>query len=80
MYLLELLIRQERAVFAGQLAEELDVTPQTVRNNMDELAEGGYIEKDKVSGRNLYRLTDAGWEYLGERLRMLIHDDGNSTQ
>jgi len=60
--LAELLIRDSRAVFAVELADELPVGKTRVRQILSELADDGLVDIQEISGRNLYRLTDNGRE------------------
>jgi predicted ArsR family transcriptional regulator len=70
--LLELLLTPNRAVFTGEIADELPIDTERVRQIMSDLDDAGYVETKKVSGRNLYRLTDKGHEKLAEELRELV--------
>ena len=59
--LFEVLVGDQGAVFAAQIAEQVDLkTTQGVRDRLNELADGPYLDLEKVADRNLYRLTDAG--------------------
>lgn len=70
--LLEILLNRDRAVFAVEIASNVPVSKERVRQMLAELEEGGYVEKNKISGRNLYRLTDAGFRFLSTELREQI--------
>lgn len=71
--LLEIFLKRDRAVFGSEIAENVDVGKERVRQVCEELNEEGYVEIKVVSGRKLYRLTDHGFEYLGEELRKAIN-------
>jgi len=67
--LIELLIHTDRAVFTSQLADELDVTNQTIRERMESLSNEGKVVIEDVGSGNLYRLSDDGKAYLRRLLR-----------
>lgn len=71
--LLELYIAGEYT-FASEIEEDVDLdTVQGVRDRLNKLVEEtDHVEVKKVSGRNLYRLTDAGEEYVVEELRQQL--------
>lgn len=70
--LLEILLNRDRAVFAGEIAAELPVTSERVRQLLDDLEDEGYVTISKVSSRNIYRLTRAGHDHLASELRAAI--------
>lgn len=72
--LLELLVSENRAVFAGQVQEHVDMdTIQGVRDRLNELCEETpYVVKKEVSGRNLYSLTEEGRDHITTQLRSLV--------
>ncbi|MFW6435416.1 MAG: helix-turn-helix domain-containing protein [Halovenus sp.] len=70
--LLEILLHRDRAVFGAEIAENLPVSKERVRQILGQLADDGYVEINQVSGRNLYRLTDSGFEHLAEKLRETV--------
>ena len=70
--LLEILLGRDRAVFGVEIAEQLPVGKERSRQLLSELESKGYVEKSKISGRNLYRLTDSGYEHLAEELREIV--------
>jgi Mn-dependent DtxR family transcriptional regulator len=72
-YLIELLIHPNRGVFTSELAESLNVSDQTVRNRMRELAEKDYVKVEDLDAGNLYQLDDDGLEYLRDLLRDHFH-------
>ena len=67
--LIELLIHTDRAVFTSQLADELDVTNQTIRERMKSLSDEGKVVIEDVGSGNLYRLSGDGKAYLRRLLR-----------
>jgi predicted ArsR family transcriptional regulator len=67
--LIELLIHMDRALFTSELADELDVTNQTIRERMDSLSDEGKVVINEMGSGNLYRLSDDGKAYLRELLR-----------
>jgi len=67
--LIELLFHQDRKVMAGEIAEAVDVTNQTIRERMVDLEDQDRVEREQVSNRNLYRLTEDGQDYLTSILR-----------
>jgi predicted ArsR family transcriptional regulator len=67
--LIELLLHTDRAVFTSELASELDVTNQTIRERMESLSDAEKVVIDEVGSGNLYRLSDDGKAYLRELLR-----------
>jgi len=67
--LIELLLHTDRAVFTSELADELDVTNQTIRERMESLSDAEKVVIDEVGSGNLYRLSDDGNAYLRELLR-----------
>lgn len=70
--LLEILLNRDRAVFAGEIAAELPVTDERVRQLLDDLQADGYVTMSKVSSRNIYRLTRAGHDHLATELRAAV--------
>jgi predicted ArsR family transcriptional regulator len=71
--LIELLLHSDRRVFSGELAAEVPVSNQTVRDRMAELETEGYINIDRLDGGNLYSLSDDGIERLRDLLREEIN-------
>jgi len=67
--LIELLIHTDRAVFTSELADELDVTNQTVRDRMESLSDEGKVVIEDIGSGNLYRLSGDGTAYLRNLLR-----------
>lgn len=67
--LLELLLARDRAVFVAELADQVPLTQERVRQLMTDLESRGLVEQNMVSNRNLYRLSDAGLDLLAEDLR-----------
>jgi predicted transcriptional regulator len=72
--LLELLVSENRAVFAGQVQENVNLdTIQGVRDRLNDLCnDTPYVVKKEVSGRNLYSLTDEGRDHIVKQLRSLV--------
>jgi hypothetical protein len=68
--LLELAVKDEYA-FAREITEMVELTSvQTVRDRLNGLVdETDHVEMKKVSGSNVYRLTDAGKGRLLDELR-----------
>jgi len=62
--LIEILLHQDRMVIAGEIADQVDVTNQTIRDRMTELENQGRVEHERVSNRYLYGLTDDGLSSL----------------
>lgn len=69
--LLEILLNRDRAVFAAEIADELPVTGERVRQKCRDLEADGLVEITKVSSRNIYRLTPDGEAVLATELREL---------
>jgi len=71
--LLELFVKGEYALAAevhGRVS--LDAL-QSVRDRLNELEDSTeYVEMKKVSGRNLYRLTDSGEDYVLSEVRARV--------
>lgn len=67
--LVELLLHQDRRVMAGELAEQVGVTGQTIRTRMEDLEDDGLVTRERASNRNLYRLTKDGRVFLKTLLR-----------
>lgn len=70
--LLEILLNRDRAVFADEIATELPVTSERVRQLLEELEDDGHVNISKVSSRNIYRLTRTGHDHLAGELRTAI--------
>lgn len=70
--LLEILLNRDRAVFADEIATELPVTSERIRQLLDELEDNGYVTISKVSSRNIYRLTAPGHDHLASELRSAV--------
>jgi len=72
--LLELYVGRNGGKFASQITENVEMeTVQGVRDRLNDLVEAtDYVEVNTVSGRNLYRLTDAGEAHLTAELRQCI--------
>lgn len=71
--LFELFVSGEHT-FAAEVHDEVGLDAvQSVRDRLNALVEDtGYVEMKKVSGRNLYRLTDAGKAHVLAELRERI--------
>jgi len=67
--LIELLIHPDRGVFTSELADELGVVNQTIRDRMKDLQNDGLICTTELKGGNLYRLSEDGNDYLKDLLR-----------
>ena len=67
--LLEILLNRDRAVFASEIAEELPVGKERVRQILKTAVAEDRVQKESVSGRNLYRLSDNGFDDLAAALR-----------
>jgi Mn-dependent DtxR family transcriptional regulator len=67
--LVEILLHSDRRVFSSELAGELPVSNQTVRDRMAELETEGYVNIERLDGGNLYLLSDDGVERLTTLLR-----------
>lgn len=68
--LLEILLNRDRAVFASEIAEELPVGKERVRQILKTAVAEDRVQKESVSGRNLYRLSDNGFDHLAAALRL----------
>lgn len=73
--LLEILLNQDRAVFAAEIADNLPITDERVRQLLAEAEADGFVEIKKVSSRNIYRLTPAGHAFLESALREAVAAD-----
>lgn len=68
--LLELLLINEPKIMAGQVEPRIDLDIQQTRDRLNKLSdETEYVEKRRMSGRNMYDLTDAGRLKMMEILR-----------
>jgi predicted ArsR family transcriptional regulator len=70
--LLEILLIPDRGTFASELANEMPVGKQTVRDRMRELEEEGAVEIKALDGGNLYRLSDDGLDRMAAELRQHV--------
>jgi Mn-dependent DtxR family transcriptional regulator len=71
--MLEIFAIRDRPAFTKELAEELPIKKERVRQILKRLNEDqDWVEKNKVSGRNLYALTEEGHEHLMEELRACL--------
>lgn len=51
----------QEPTWGSNLADELDLTPQTIYSHLDDLEEGKYIEQSgEESGRMIFSLTKKG--------------------
>ncbi|MFC3477937.1 helix-turn-helix transcriptional regulator [Halobacterium litoreum] len=51
----------QESTWGYNLADELDLTPQTVYSHLDDLEEAEYIEQSgEESGRTIFSLTEKG--------------------
>lgn len=73
--LLELLGIEQQAAFAGQINERVNhKATQSTRDRLNNLVENTeYVTMKKVSGRNLYSLTDEGREHIMNTARSKIN-------
>jgi len=68
--LFEVMVADRGAVFAAEITDQVDLkTTQGVRDRLNDLADGPYLDLETVANRNLYRLTDQGQKYLNEEIR-----------
>jgi len=67
--LIELLIYPDRGVFTSELADQLNVSNQTIRDRMRDLKDQGYVEISELDAGNLYRLNADGMAYVRKLLR-----------
>lgn len=67
--LIELLIYPDRGVFTSELADQLDVSNQTIRDRMRDLEAQGYVEISELDAGYLYKLSGDGMAYLRDVLR-----------
>jgi Mn-dependent DtxR family transcriptional regulator len=71
--MLEIFAIRDRPAFTKELAEELPIDKERVRQILKKLnEERGWVEKNKLSGRNLYRLTEDGQNHLMKELRAAL--------
>jgi Mn-dependent DtxR family transcriptional regulator len=67
--LVELLLHRDRAAFSSEIADRVPVGQERVRQILKELSEQGLVRVDNVSGTNVYRLTDDGFDEVSTLLR-----------
>ena len=70
--LLEVALVRDRAAFASEIADHVEIGTQRVRDICRELEERGDLEIAEVSGRKIYRLTDQGLTRLAAETRARI--------
>jgi len=71
--LFELLVSGEYT-FASEVQDQVGLEAvQSVRDRLNSLVnKTGYVKMKKASGRNLYRLTDAGRAHVLEEVRAVV--------
>jgi len=67
--LVELLLHPDRAIYTGEVAEQLLVGTERTRQLLGDLEADGLIAITDVRGRNVHRLTDDGLDNLRSELR-----------
>lgn len=68
--LFEVFVADRGAVFAAEVQECVELkTTQGVRDRLNELVDGPFLELETVGNRNLYRLSDEGQKKLFETCR-----------
>jgi len=67
--LVELLLHRDRAAFSSEIANRVPVGQERVRQILNELSEQGLVCVDNVSGTNVYRLTESGFDEVSALLR-----------
>jgi DNA-binding IscR family transcriptional regulator len=70
--LLEILLQPDRAVFSGEIADNVDVSRERVRQLLRGLSDNGLVEITDAGNQNVYRLTDDGYAQLADVLRAKI--------
>lgn len=70
--LLEILLEPDRAVFPSEIAANVDVGAERVRQLCRDLSDDGLISVEQLPNGNIYRLTDAGLERLAPLLREAV--------
>jgi DNA-binding IscR family transcriptional regulator len=70
--LLEILLQPDRAVFSGEIADNVDVSRERVRQLLRGLSDNGLVEITDAGNQNVYRLTDDGYAQLADVLRTKI--------
>jgi len=79
--LLEIVLQRDRPLFSSDLGDATELSSERARQIMQELADDGLVEIKSVSGRNLYYITDEGFELLSEELRAALRSqDSPLTQ
>lgn len=70
--LAELLLHPDSAVFSDSIAENVPVGRERVRQILRELEDDGYVDIEEISGSNVYRLTESGYERVAKTIRSEI--------
>jgi predicted transcriptional regulator len=78
--LLEIVLQRDRPLFSSDLGDATELSSERARQIMQELADDGLVEIKSVSGRNLYYITDEGFELLSEELRAALRSQDSLTQ
>jgi biotin operon repressor len=68
MRILALLIEEERPMYGQELAEHLDVTPQTISHHLQILKNGGLIREERENAYRYYSLDTKNIQHLRETL------------
>ena len=66
--ILALLIEEERPMYGQELAEHLNVTPQTISHHLHILKNGGLIREERENAYRYYSLDTASIQHLRETL------------
>lgn len=69
--LLELLLQDDELLRYPDIAENLPIGDERVRQILEDLEDDGYVSIQQ-HGANFYRLTDDGYEHLANELRERI--------
>jgi predicted ArsR family transcriptional regulator len=70
--LLEILLQPDRAVYSGEVADNVDIGQEAVRKRFRSLEEDGLVEVTELESHNIYRITEDGYEQLAKSLRDTI--------
>jgi ArsR family transcriptional regulator len=66
--ILALLVEEERPMYGQELAERLNVTPQTISHHLHILKNGGLIREERENAYRYYSLDTENFQHLRETL------------